>query len=67
MVLAQVYRHVRAGHSRVFRAVAYLVDRRILANRSDPQYRQWHRRRQRHDQRYTDDWRGFQLCPSSSR
>jgi DDE superfamily endonuclease len=28
-VLAQVYRHGRAGHSRVFRAVAYLVDRRI--------------------------------------
>jgi DDE superfamily endonuclease len=28
-VLAQVYRHRRAGHSRVFRAVAYLVDRRI--------------------------------------
>src|SRR5438876_12313656 len=28
-VLAQVYRHARAGHSRVFRAVAYLVDRRI--------------------------------------
>lgn len=28
-VLAQVYRHTRAGHSRVFRAVAYLVDRRI--------------------------------------
>jgi transposase len=28
-VLAQVYRHARTGHSRVFRAVAYLVDRRI--------------------------------------
>ena len=28
-VLAPVYRHGRAGHSRVFRAVAYLVDRRI--------------------------------------
>jgi hypothetical protein len=28
-VLAQVYRHAREGHSRVFRAVAYLVDRRI--------------------------------------
>jgi len=28
-VLAQVYRHSRAGHSRVVRAVAYLVDRRI--------------------------------------
>ena len=28
-VLAQVYRHGRQGHSRVFRAVAYLVDRRI--------------------------------------
>jgi DDE superfamily endonuclease len=28
-VLAQVYRHARAGHSRVIRAVAYLVDRRI--------------------------------------
>jgi hypothetical protein len=28
-VLAQVYRHGREGHSRVFRAVAYLVDRRI--------------------------------------
>jgi hypothetical protein len=28
-VLAQVYRHGLAGHSRVFRAVAYLVDRRI--------------------------------------
>lgn len=28
-VLAQVYRHARAGHSLVFRAVAYLVDRRI--------------------------------------
>lgn len=27
--LAQMYRHARAGHSRVFRAVAYLVDRRI--------------------------------------
>jgi hypothetical protein len=27
--LAQVYRHARAGHSRVFRVVAYLVDRRI--------------------------------------
>src|SRR5260370_38173451 len=27
-VLAQVYRHGREGHSRVFRAVAYLVDRR---------------------------------------
>jgi hypothetical protein len=28
-VLAQVYRHARAGHSHVIRAVAYLVDRRI--------------------------------------
>jgi transposase len=28
-VLAQVYRHAREGHSGVFRAVAYLVDRRI--------------------------------------
>jgi hypothetical protein len=28
-VLAQLYRHAREGHSRVFRAVAYLVDRRI--------------------------------------
>lgn len=28
-VLAQVYRHAREGHSRVFRAVAYLVDRRV--------------------------------------
>jgi transposase len=28
-VLAQVYRHAREGHSRVIRAVAYLVDRRI--------------------------------------
>jgi hypothetical protein len=28
-VLAQVYRQAREGHSRVFRAVAYLVDRRI--------------------------------------
>lgn len=28
-VLAQVYRHARAGHSRVVRGVAYLVDRRI--------------------------------------
>jgi hypothetical protein len=28
-VLAQVYRHAWEGHSRVFRAVAYLVDRRI--------------------------------------
>ena len=28
-VLAQVYRHAREGHSRVVRAVAYLVDRRI--------------------------------------
>lgn len=28
-VLAQVYRHDRTGHSRVVRAVAYLVDRRI--------------------------------------
>ena len=28
-VLAQVYRHAREGHSHVFRAVAYLVDRRI--------------------------------------
>jgi hypothetical protein len=28
-VLAQVYRHAREGHSQVFRAVAYLVDRRI--------------------------------------
>jgi hypothetical protein len=28
-VLTQVYRHTREGHSRVFRAVAYLVDRRI--------------------------------------
>lgn len=27
--LAQVYRHAREGHSRVFRVVAYLVDRRI--------------------------------------
>jgi hypothetical protein len=30
-VLAQVYRHARDGHSRVFRAVAFLVDRRIQA------------------------------------
>jgi hypothetical protein len=29
--LTQVYRHARAGHSRVFRVVAYLVDRRIAA------------------------------------
>lgn len=28
-VLAQTYRHEREGHSRVFRVVAYLVDRRI--------------------------------------
>jgi hypothetical protein len=28
-VLAQVYRHDRAGHTRVVRAVAFLVDRRI--------------------------------------
>jgi hypothetical protein len=28
-VLVQVYRHAREGHGRVFRAVAYLVDRRI--------------------------------------
>lgn len=28
-VLAQVYRHARAGHSRVVRAVAFLVDQRI--------------------------------------
>lgn len=28
-VLAQQYRHTREGHSRVFRAVAYLVDRQI--------------------------------------
>ena len=28
-VLAQVYRHAREGHSLVFRAIAYLVDRRI--------------------------------------
>lgn len=28
-VLAQVYRHALAGHSRVVRVVAYLVDRRI--------------------------------------
>ena len=28
-VLAQVYRHARAGHSRVFRVVASLVDQRI--------------------------------------
>lgn len=28
-VLAQAYRHTREGHSRVFRAVAYLVDRQI--------------------------------------
>jgi hypothetical protein len=28
-VLSQVYRHARPGHSRVVRAVAYLVDRRI--------------------------------------
>ena len=30
-VLAQVYRHAREGHRRVFRVVAYLVDRRIAA------------------------------------
>ena len=30
-VLAQVYRHARHGHTRVVRAVAYMVDRRLRA------------------------------------